>query len=157
MFTILSQPYLALDQFLDTKKFDTIIDDIIIGIAKSKYAAGPTNTGPGYLDREKKSANEIRDIILSDPLHPYHTTLTRLKNWEPLSFVQYKWPSHILGQCLVLRNSENIDYLTKHDSTLAQSFKEANEQLKALRQEISDLKVDFEKTFVKNKGGKDYL
>lgn len=49
------------------------------------------------------------------------------------------------------------DYLTKHDSTLAQSFKEANEQLKALRQEISDLKVDFEKTFVKNKGGKDYL
>lgn len=122
MFTILNQPYLALDQYLNTKKFDTIIDDIIIGIAKSKYAAGPTNTGPGYINREKKSTNEIRDIILSDPLHPYHTILTQLKNWEPLSFVQYKWPSHILGQCLVLRNSENIDYLTKHDANKCRDY-----------------------------------
>lgn len=48
------------------------------------------------------------------------------------------------------------DYLTKHDSTLAQSFKEANEQLKALRQEISDLKVDFESTFSDHKEAKTY-
>jgi hypothetical protein len=122
MFTILNQPYLALDHYLDTKKFDVIVDDIIIGIAKSKYAAGPTNTGPGYIDREKQSAVEIRDAILSDPLHPYHSILNKLKNWEPLTFVQYKWPSHILGQCLVLRQSENIDYLSKHDASKCKDY-----------------------------------
>jgi hypothetical protein len=120
MFTILGQPYLALDQHLDTKKFDRIVDDIILGIAKSRYAAGPTNPGPGYLDTSKLSGPEILKQILEDPNHAYHNVIKQLKNWEPLTFIQYKWPSHILGQCLVLRNSE--DYLIKHDASKCKDY-----------------------------------
>ena len=117
MINILGQAYLALDQYLDTKKFDDIIDDIIVGLAKSKYAAGPTNTGPGYIDRQKKSVFEIYTQILTDKNHPYHNTIKNLKNWEPLTFIQYKWPSHSLGQCLILRHSEFNNYSTKATSS----------------------------------------
>jgi hypothetical protein len=117
MINILNQAYLALDQYLNTKKFDTIVDDIIIGIAKSKYASGPTNPGPGYVDKQKKSVSEIYSLILHDSNHPYHNTIKNLKNWEPLTFIQYKWPSHSLGQCLVLRQSESNNYSTKGKSS----------------------------------------
>ena len=39
------------------------------------------------------------------------------------------------------------EYLTKHDATLEQSFKQAKFDLRSLKQEIVDLKVDFESTF----------
>ena len=115
MINILGQPYLVLDQYLDVEKFDSIVDDIIVGIAKSRYAAGPSNSGPGYLDRSKKSVFEIYRDILADTSHPYHTLIKGLKNWEPFTFIQYKWPSHILGQCLLLRESGVALYTSKHD------------------------------------------
>lgn len=115
MINILGQPYLVLDQHVDTKTFDSIIDDIILGIARSRYAAGPANTGTGYLDKSKHSAFEIYRSILADSTHPYYEIVKNLKNWEPFTFIQYKWPSHVLGQCLLLRSSGIDAYESKHD------------------------------------------
>jgi hypothetical protein len=122
MINILGQAYLSLDEHLDTKKFDSIIDEIVIGIAKSKYAAGPTNTGSGYLDTTIPSTFEIHKTILKDSTHPYHSTIKQLKNWEPFVFIQYKWPSHALGQCLVLRSPGIGLYETKHDPDQCKDF-----------------------------------
>lgn len=122
MIKILNQDYLSLDNFVNIKLFNNIIDDIIIGIAKSKYAAGPTNSGLGYIDKSKKSVYEIYREILADPTHPYHETIKTLKNWEPYTFIQYKWPSHVLGQCLVLRSSGIGNYDTKSVSDNCKNF-----------------------------------
>lgn len=115
MIKISGQNYLSLDSYLDIVKFDTIIDDIILGIAKSRYAAGPTNTGPGYLDKTKKSVVDIYREILDDSDNQYHSLIKSLKNWEPFTFIQYKWPSHVLGQCLILRSSGLGSYDSKDD------------------------------------------
>jgi len=96
MYSVLNKPYLSLDEFLDIQTLDNIIDDIILGIAKSKTTAGPTNSGPGYVDKTKKSVPEIYRAISADPSHPYYNLLTSLKDWEPQTFIQYKWPSHVL-------------------------------------------------------------
>lgn len=117
MLSILNQPYLSLDQYVDTKTFNEIVDDIIVAISKSYYAAGPTNTGPGYLDKTYQSVHEIYRSIISDTTHPYYELIKKLKNWEPLTFVKYKWPSHSLGQCLLLRSAPGLSYLDKHDET----------------------------------------
>ena len=122
MINILNQKYLSLDEHLDTTIFNTIVDDIIIGIAKAKYAAGPTNTGPGYLDKSRKSVYEIYREIMGDTEHPYHNTVKSLKNWEPYTFIQYKWPSHVLGQCLVLRSSGIGNYDSKDSSDRCKNF-----------------------------------
>lgn len=115
-YNILNQPYLPLDLWLDMKKFDSIVDDIILAVAKSSYAQGPTYPGPGYLDKSKKTIYEIYREIVSDPLHPYYEMLKNLKNWEPYNFVKYKWPGHSLGQCLVLRSSGLGSYSDKANS-----------------------------------------
>ena len=109
MHSVLNKPYLSLDEFLDIQTLDNIIDDIILGIAKSKTTAGPTNSGPGYVDKTKKSVPEIYRAISADPSHPYYNLLTSLKDWEPQTFIQYKWPSHVLGQCIILRLSTNYE------------------------------------------------
>lgn len=109
MYHVLGKPYLSLDEFLDTPSLDAIIDDIILGIAKSRGTAGPTNSGPGYVDKTKKSVPEIYRAISADPLHPYYNLLTSLKDWEPQTFIQYKWPSHVLGQCIILRMSTSYE------------------------------------------------
>lgn len=117
MLTILGQAYLPIDHYVDIKKFDNILDDIILGISKSYYAIGPTNTGPGYLDKSRMSVQEIYKQILEDINHPYHNTIKSLKNWEPLNFIKFKWPSHTLGQCLILRAVPGAAYLDKDDET----------------------------------------
>lgn len=119
---IKNQPYLVLDDFVDQESFNHIVDSIILGIAKSKYAAGPTYTGPGYLDKSKKSVFEIYREIISDEKHPYHNVIKDLKNWAPFTFIQYKWPSHVLGQCLILRSSGLGNYSDKHDSSKCFDF-----------------------------------
>lgn len=137
MITILSQSYLSLDQYVDLELFNGIIDDIIIGISKSKYAAGPTNSGPGYLDKTKKNVYEIYREIIGDKSHPYHNKIKSLKNWEPYTFIQYKWPSHILGQCLILRSSGIGNYKDKdqenkcHDYHIIENFKSLVEYIKS--------------------------
>ena len=122
MINILGQPYLVLDQHVDTKTFDSIIDDIILGIAKSRHATGPANTGTGYLDKRRQSAFEIHRSILADTTHPYHELIKNLKNWEPLTFIQYKWPSHVLGQCLLIRGSNAESYTSKHDPAFCKDY-----------------------------------
>lgn len=117
MITVLSQPYLSLDPYLDMKTFDSIVDDIIISVARSLYAQGPTQTGGGYLDKSMKSVHEIYRDITFDSSHPYHDTIKNLKNWEPYHFIKYKWPSHTLGQCLILRETLNNSYFDKGDHT----------------------------------------
>lgn len=117
MINVLSQPYLSLDAFVDLKNIDTLVDSIIVAIAKSKYASGPTATGPGYLDRSKKSVFELYEEILKDSSHPYHDLVKGLNNWEPLTFIQYKYPTHSLGQCLVLRTSGLLNYDKKYDES----------------------------------------
>ena len=37
-----------------------------------------------------------------------------MKDWEPYTFIQYKWPSHVLGQCILLRVGSN--YETKNNA-----------------------------------------
>lgn len=113
MNTILGQPYLVLDKFVNTKSFDKILDTLILAVAKSSYAQGPTYTGPGYIDRSQKSIHETYHEIISDQSHPYHKLLKDLKNWEPYYFVKYKWPGHTLGQCLVIRDAVTNSYLDK--------------------------------------------
>jgi hypothetical protein len=117
MINVLSQPYLSLDSYVDLKDIDNLVDSIIIGIAKSKYASGPTATGPGYLDKSKQSVFEIYEQILKNPTHQYHNVVKNMNNWEPLTFIQYKYPSHSLGQCLVLRTSGISNYEEKHDDS----------------------------------------
>jgi hypothetical protein len=117
MLNILNQPYLALDQHVDIKTFDAIVDDIILGVAKSSSSQGPTYPGPGYLDKSKKSIHEIYRGIMADHNHPYYEKLKELKKWEPYNFVKYKWGGHSLGQCLILRESGTHSYLDKHDET----------------------------------------
>lgn len=117
MLNILSHPYLSLDQYIDIKSFDEILDDIIIAVSKSLYAQGPCYTGPGYLDKTKKSVHDVYREIMSSPSHPYFDKLKNLKNWEPYNFIKYKWPGHTLGQCLVLSDSKNKSYMDKHEHT----------------------------------------
>ena len=117
MLKILNQPYLALDQYVDIKTFDAIVDDIILGVAKSSSSQGPTYPGPGYLDKSKKSIHEIYREIMNDSNHPYYEKLKGLKNWEPYNFVKYKWGGHALGQCLILREVRTRSYTDKHDDT----------------------------------------
>lgn len=109
MLTVLNKPYLNLDQFLDINSLDQIEDDIISGIAKSRASAGPTNSGPGYTDKTKKSVPEIYREIIGDQSHPYHSLLKSMKDWEPYTFIQYKWPSHTLGHCILLRIGSSYD------------------------------------------------
>lgn len=136
MIKILGQNYLSLDQYLNLELFDSIADDIIVGISRSKYAAGPTNSGPGYLDKTKKNVYEIYREIMSNEAHPYHEKIKSLKNWEPYTFIQYKWPSHILGQCLVLRSSGIGNYKDKdqenkcHDYPIIEHFQSLTEYIK---------------------------
>lgn len=112
MLGIDNKPYVNLDQFLDIDSLNQLEDDIILGIAKTRATAGPTNSGPGYVDRSKQSVPEIYRHIMSTPNHPYHNLLKSLKNWEPQTFIQYKWPSHVLGSCILLRIGDS--YTTKH-------------------------------------------
>lgn len=109
MITVLGKPFLNLEQFLDIESLDEITDDIILGIAKTKYSAGPSNSGPGYVDNTKNSIPEIQRQILADTNHPYHDLIKNLKGWEAQSFIQYKWPSHVLGSCILLRMSASYD------------------------------------------------
>ena len=109
MIPVLEQPFINLDQFLDITSLDNIADDIILGIAKARSTAGPSNSGPGYLDKTKNSVPEIQRQILADPNHPYYNLLKDLKGWEAQSFIQYKWPSHVLGSCILLRLSSSYD------------------------------------------------
>jgi hypothetical protein len=109
MYFVFDNPYLSLDEFLDIPSLDAIIDDIILGIAKSRTTAGPTNSGLGYVDKTKKSVPEIYREISADPSHPYYNLLTSLKDWEPQTFIQYKWPSHVLGHCILLRVGSSYD------------------------------------------------
>lgn len=111
-YTILNQPYLSLDQYIDTKKFDLIIDDIIVGIAKSNNFATPTQPGPGYVDKSQKNIVEIYESILGDVNHPYYNLITELGKQHALMFIQYKWPSHMMGRSIVLRQFSK--YLLKH-------------------------------------------
>lgn len=122
MIKILGQNYLSLDHFVDVQSFDAIVDDIILGIAKSRHVAGPTNTGPGYIDRSKKSIHQIYREILADTEHPYHKTITSLKGFEPFNFIQYKWPSHALGQHLALRSPGFGYYEFKSDETKCKDY-----------------------------------
>lgn len=122
MIKVINYAYLPLDTHVDVESFDAIIDDLLVGIAKSKYAAGPTNTGPGYIDKSKQSVYEIYRQITGDCTHPYFKTLASLKNWEPYTFIQYKWPSHVLGQCLVLRSSGIGNYTTKHQDASCKDY-----------------------------------
>jgi hypothetical protein len=100
---VLDNPYIGLDQYIDTAKFDSIIDDIIVGIAKSKSYIGPTHPGPGCVDKSKKNILEIYQLIKDDPNHIYHKLITGLPIQEALIFIQFKWPSHIMGRCVTLR------------------------------------------------------
>lgn len=126
MIEILGQKYLSIDQHVDLKNFEDIVDDIILGIAKSKYAAGPTYTGPGYLDKSKKSVHEIYREIISDPNHPYFNVIKNLKNWEPYNFIQYKWNTHVLNQCLILRSSGLFNYQNKSNQNECKDFEIIN-------------------------------
>jgi len=110
-FTVLNQPYLSFDQFIDTKKFDLIIDDILIGIAESNNFIGPTQPGVGYVDKSQKGIVEIYQLILNDTSHPYHNLITNLERYKALIFIQYKWPTHILGRGISLRQYK--DYSVK--------------------------------------------
>lgn len=109
------------------RRLETIEDDIILGIAKTRSSAGPTNSGPGYLDTTKKSVPEIYREIIADTTHPYHSLLKSLKDWEPQTFIQYKWPSHVLGQCILLRIGSSYDakdiYETSKDFPAIQHFR----------------------------------
>ena len=109
MIPVLGKPFLNLDQFLDIDSLDKITDDIILGIAKTRTTAGPSNSGPGYVDKTKKSVPEIHRQILADTAHPYYNILKELKGWEAQTFIQYKWPSHVLGSCIILRLSSSYD------------------------------------------------
>jgi hypothetical protein len=111
-YSVLNKPYISFDQYLNTDKFDLIIDNIILGIAKSNSLAGPSHPGPNYLDRSKKSIFEIYNLILNDPSHSYNELISKLKIREALLFIQYKWPSHILGRCITLRHYKS--YSLKH-------------------------------------------
>jgi hypothetical protein len=55
MYTILGTPYFSLDEYIDTKKFDLIIDDILVGISESNNFMVPTQPGPGYVDKSQKN------------------------------------------------------------------------------------------------------
>ena len=112
MLTVLDKPFLNLDQFLDIDSLDSIVDDIILGIALSRSSAGPSNSGPGYVDKQYRSVPEIQREIIHDPTHPYYDLIKSLKGWEPQTFIQYKWPSHVLGNCILLRMSAS--YNTKN-------------------------------------------
>jgi hypothetical protein len=120
MLTVLDQPYLNLDQFLDISSLDQIEDDILIGIAKTRASAGPTNSGTGYLDQTKMSVPEIYRKIIDDPTHPYYSLISSLKDWEPQTFIQYKWPSHVLGHCILLRIGTSYD--TKNNVESSKDF-----------------------------------
>lgn len=120
MLTVLEQPYINLDEFLDMSSFDMIEDDILIGIAKTKASAGPTNSGTGYVDKTKKSVPELYREIINDLSHPYHNLIKSMKDWEPYTFIQYKWPSHVLGQCILLRVGSN--YETKNNAASSKDF-----------------------------------
>jgi hypothetical protein len=109
MITFLDKPFLNLDQFLDIDELDRITDDIILGIAKSRSSAGPSNSGPGYVDKRYNSIPEIQRAILEDQLHPYYNIIKNLKGWEAQTFIQYKWPSHVLGNCILLRMASSYD------------------------------------------------
>jgi hypothetical protein len=63
----------------------------------------PTQPGPGYVDKSQKNIVEIYNSILGDTNHPYRNLITKLGKQKALIFVQYKWPSHILGRAIVLR------------------------------------------------------
>jgi hypothetical protein len=105
---------------LDIDSLDQIEDDIILGIAKARATAGPTNSGPGYTDKTKKSVPEIYREIIGDTFHPYHNLLKSMKDWEPYTFIQYKWPSHALGHCILLRVGSSYD--TKNISENSKDF-----------------------------------
>jgi hypothetical protein len=109
MLTVLGRPFLNLDQFLDIPSLDKITDDILLGIAKTRSSAGPSNSGPGYVDKRYNSVPEIQRAILGDPSHPYYNLITDLKGWEAQTFIQYKWPSHVLGNCILLRMASSYD------------------------------------------------
>lgn len=109
MIPVLGKPFLNLDQFLDIEALDKITDDIILGIAKTRTTSGPSNSGPGYLDKTKNSVPEIQRQILANAEHPYYHLLKNLKGWEAQTFIQYKWPSHVLGSCILLRLSSSYD------------------------------------------------
>jgi hypothetical protein len=100
---VLDNPYVGLDQYIDTIKFDSIIDDLIIGIAKSRSYTGASQPGPGYVDKSKKNVLEIYQLIKDDPTHIYHKLITGLSIQEALIFIQFKWPSHVMGRCITLR------------------------------------------------------
>lgn len=118
MLTVLNKPFLNLDQFLDISGLDKILDDIILGIAKTRSSAGPSNSGPGYVDKRYNSVPEIQREILKDQTHPYHDLLKNLKGWEAQTFIQYKWPSHVLGNCILLRMSSGYDAKDSESSTI---------------------------------------
>jgi hypothetical protein len=120
MLTVLNNPYLNLDQFLDIESLDQIEDDIILGIAKTRSTAGPTNSGTGYIDKTKKSVPELYREIINDPSHPYYNLIKSMKDWEPYTFIQYKWPSHTLGHCILLRVGSS--YETKNSAITTKDF-----------------------------------
>jgi hypothetical protein len=120
MLTVLNKPYLNLDQFLDIESLDQIEDDIILGIAKTRSTAGPTNSGTGYIDKTKKSVPELYREIINDPSHPYYNLIKSMKDWEPYTFIQYKWPSHALGHCILLRVGSS--YETKNSAINIKDF-----------------------------------
>lgn len=120
MLTVIGQPYLNLDQFLDINSLDQIEDDILLGIAKSRSSAGPTNSGTGYIDQTKMSVPEIYRQIMDDPTNQYHSLISSLKDWEPQTFIQYKWPSHVLGHCILLRVGSS--YNTKNNVVGSKDF-----------------------------------
>jgi hypothetical protein len=120
MLTVLNKPYLNLDQFLDINSLDQIEDDILLGIAKSRSSAGPTNSGTGYIDQTKMSVPEIYRQIMDNPDHPYYSLISSLKDWEPQTFIQYKWPSHVLGHCILLRIGASYD--TKNNAESSKDF-----------------------------------
>jgi hypothetical protein len=120
MLTVLNKPYLNLDQFLDIESLDQIEDDIILGIAKTRSTAGPTNSGTGYIDKTKKSVPELYREIINDPSHPYYNLIKSMKDWEPYTFIQYKWPSHTLGHCILLRVGSS--YETKNSAITTKDF-----------------------------------
>jgi hypothetical protein len=86
MLTVLGKPFLNLDQFLDVSSLDKITDDILLGIAKTRSSAGPSNSGPGYVDKRYNSVPEIQRSILGDPSHPYYNLM---KDLSPVTF-RYK-------------------------------------------------------------------
>jgi len=49
------------------------------------------------------------------------------------------------------------EYLTKHDQTLENAFKQAKYDLKTLQMEMKELKADFEKTFKSHKDCKNFV